>query len=154
MTATNHALTGAVIALAVKQPVLAVPLAFVSHFVLDAIPHFGIHEDDHGKRNSHWLFRTVISIDTVLAVTMLITIPLLASETISWWVILLGMLAGIAPDSIWIYRFIRNMRNKLVRPYGRVAKFHQDIQWSEKPWGLSVEVAWVIASLVTISVLS
>jgi hypothetical protein len=154
MTATNHALTGAVIALAVKQPVLAVPLAFVSHFILDAIPHFGIHEDDHIKRNSHWLFRTVISIDTVLAIAMMITIPLLASETISWWIILLGMLAGIAPDSIWIYRFIRSMRKKLVQPYGRVAKFHQDIQWSEKPWGLSIEVAWVIVSLVTISVLS
>lgn len=154
MTATNHALTGAVIALAVKQPVLAVPLAFVSHFILDAIPHFGIHEDDHAKRNSHWLFRTVISIDTVLAITMLITIPLLASDIISWWVILLGMLAGIAPDSIWIYRFIRSMRNKLVRPYGRVAKFHQNIQWSEKPWGLSVEVVWMVASLVVISVLS
>lgn len=154
MTATNHALTGAVIALAVKQPVLAVPLAFASHFVLDAIPHFGIHEDDHVKRNSHWLFRTVISIDTVLAVAMIITIPLLANETVGWWIILLGMLAGIAPDTIWIYRFIRLMRNKLVRPYGRVAKFHQNIQWSEQPWGLNIEVVWVIASLVTISALS
>lgn len=154
MTATNHALTGAVIALAVKQPVLAVPLAFASHFVLDAIPHFGIHEDDHVKRNSHWLFRTVISIDTVLAVAMIITIPLLANETVGWWVILLGMLAGIAPDTIWIYRFVRLMRNKLVRPYGRVAKFHQNIQWSEQPWGLNVEILWVIASLVVISILS
>ena len=143
MTATNHALTGAVIALAVKQPVLAVPLAFASHFVLDAIPHFGIHEDDHVKRNSHWLFRTVISIDTVLA-----------NETTGWWVVLLGMLAGIAPDTIWIYRFIRLMRNKLVRPYGRVARFHQNIQWSEKPWGLGVEIAWMVAALVVISVLS
>ena len=142
------------IALAVKQPVLAVPLAFASHFVLDAIPHFGIHEDDHVKRNSHWLFRTVISIDTVLAVAMIITIPLLANETVGWWIILLGMLAGIAPDTIWIYRFIRLMRNKLVRPYGRVAKFHQNIQWSEQPWGLNIEVVWVIASLVTISALS
>lgn len=154
MTATNHALTGAVIALAVKQPVLAVPLAFASHFVLDAIPHFGIHEDDHVKRNSHWLFRTVISIDTALAITMILTIPLLANEIVSWWIILLGMLAGIAPDTIWIYRFIRLMRNKLVRPYGRVARFHQNIQWSEKPWGLGVEVAWMVAALVVISVLS
>ena len=46
MTATNHALSGALIGLAVMQPILALPLAFVSHFMLDAVPHFGF--DEHG----------------------------------------------------------------------------------------------------------
>lgn len=154
MTATNHALTGAVVAMAIRQPLLAIPIAFLSHFVLDAIPHFGIHEDDHSKRNNHWLFRTVISVDTVVAATMLITIPLLANENSSWWIILLGMLAGIAPDTVWIYRFVRLMRNKVIRPYGRIAQFHQNIQWSEKPWGLIVEIAWMIGCLIVIGQLA
>jgi glucose-6-phosphate-specific signal transduction histidine kinase len=154
MTATNHALTGAVVAMAIHQPLLAIPLACLSHFVLDAIPHFGIHEDDHAKRNSHWLFRTVISIDTVLAASMLVTIPLLAHGNVSWWIILLGMLAGIAPDAVWIYRFVRYMRNKIIHPYGRIAQFHQNIQWSEKPWGLVVEIVWMIVALIAISSLA
>ncbi len=41
MTGFNHAVTGALIAGAVGNPFLAIPLAFASHFVLDAIPHFG-----------------------------------------------------------------------------------------------------------------
>jgi hypothetical protein len=32
---------GAIIALAISQPLIALPLAFVSHFVLDALPHYG-----------------------------------------------------------------------------------------------------------------
>ena len=42
MTATNHALTGATIATLVRQPYLAIPLAFLSHFFCDALPHFDI----------------------------------------------------------------------------------------------------------------
>jgi hypothetical protein len=44
MTGFNHGMAGAVIALTVKQPVLAVPLAFLSHFATDMIPHFGLDE--------------------------------------------------------------------------------------------------------------
>ena len=42
MTGFNHGMTGAVIALTVKKPELAIPLSFLSHFAQDAIPHFGI----------------------------------------------------------------------------------------------------------------
>jgi len=147
MIATNHALTGAAIVLAVKQPALALPLAFLSHFILDAIPHFGIHEDEPVKRNGHWLFKGVVSVDVVLVMAALIAIPLIFSESISGWWILLGMLAGVSPDSVWIYRFLQEVRTKIVKPHGRFARFHQRIQWSEKPWGLGVEVAWVAMML-------
>lgn len=144
MIATNHALTGAAIVLAVKQPALALPLAFLSHFLLDAIPHFGIHEDEPVKRNGHWLFKSVVSVDVICAVAALIAVPLLFDGAVSAWLILLGMLAGIAPDSVWIYRYIYEIRTKIVRPHGWFAAFHQRIQWSEKPWGISVELAWAV----------
>ncbi|MFZ1324307.1 MAG: hypothetical protein WAQ57_04090 [Candidatus Saccharimonadales bacterium] len=41
MHTVNHAAAGAGIALAVRQPLLALPLALASHFVLDALPHYG-----------------------------------------------------------------------------------------------------------------
>src|SRR5206468_8014016 len=42
MTATNHALTGAFIGLAVGNPLVAIPAAFASHFICDALPHFDV----------------------------------------------------------------------------------------------------------------
>lgn len=154
MIATNHALTGAVIVLAVKQPALALPLAFLSHFILDAIPHFGIHEDQPIKRNGHWLFRSVVIVDVALVIAALAAVPLLFGGTISGWWILLGMLAALSPDSVWIYRFLNEVRTKIAKPHGRFARFHQWIQWSEKPWGLSVEFAWAITMLVLMSDIS
>jgi len=151
MIATNHALTGAVIVLAVKQPALALPLAFLSHFILDAIPHFGIHEDEPVKRNGHWLFKSVVSSDVILAVTSLIAVPLIFGGDVSGWWILLGMFAGISPDSIWIYRFLQEVRSKITKPHGRFARFHQRIQWSEKPWGLGVELAWIVMMIALMS---
>ena len=149
MTATNHAMTGAVIALAVRQPALAIPLAFASHFVLDSLPHFGIYEDDVLKRNRHWLFRTVTSIDIPLMLVLLFVAPHLAAKKLAWGVVLAGMLAAIAPDSVWVYRFFNEIKTQQWRPGSRYSRFHQAIQWFEQPIGLIVEVIWLgLMSLV------
>lgn len=42
MTATAHALVGAAIAVKIANPVVALPLAFVSHFVFDMLPHWDV----------------------------------------------------------------------------------------------------------------
>jgi len=41
MLVTNHVLSGAVIGAEVRNPWIAFPLGFASHFVLDAFPHWG-----------------------------------------------------------------------------------------------------------------
>ena len=46
MLVTNHVLSGAVIGAAVRSPWLAFPLGVVSHFALDATPHWGKWDDD------------------------------------------------------------------------------------------------------------
>ncbi len=46
MLVTNHVLSGAFVGAAVRSPWLAFPLGVVSHFVLDATPHWGDWEDD------------------------------------------------------------------------------------------------------------
>src|SRR5437868_12727087 len=42
MTATSHALVGTVIAAKVGDPLLAIPLALLSHLILDMIPHWDV----------------------------------------------------------------------------------------------------------------
>jgi len=151
MTATNHVMTGAVIALVVKQPALAIPLAFASHFVLDAIPHFGIYENDVIKRNRHWLFRTVLGIDIPLMLGLLVVIPYLAAGKLAWGIVLASMIAAILPDSIWVYRFIKEVKTKKWEPGGWYPRFHQAIQWFEKPAGLIIELVWLSAMSVIFS---
>jgi len=52
---------------------------------------------------------------------------------------------------VWIYRFLQEFRTKITKPHGRFARFHQRIQWSEKPWGLGVEVAWIVMMIALMS---
>jgi len=42
---TNHVLSGALVGLAVPGPASAAAGGFASHFLLDAVPHFGVDEE-------------------------------------------------------------------------------------------------------------
>jgi hypothetical protein len=151
MTATNHALTGALIALVVKQPSLAIPLAFISHFILDAIPHFGIEEDSIFARNKSALFWQVVSTDAVLFVASVVALPVLvffSNSGIHPWVIIASMFAAYIPDSVWAFRFARENLTGAWEPGGRFVRFHRSVQWSETEQGLHVE--WIWAAIITV----
>lgn len=157
MTATNHMLTGALIAVTVQRPELAIPLAFVSHFALDAIPHFGFEEDDVVVRNGMKLFRTVMSIDIAACISALIVLPTVAHLThmaVRPWAVATCMLAAYSPDLIWLYRYVREMREKRPQPKGKFARFHQKIQWSETLHGMHAEFVWGGLMLLLFSALS
>ena len=139
-------MTGAVIALSVKQPAIVILLAFASHFVLDMIPHFGIYEDDVIRRNRNWLFRTVVTIDIIIMLALLVIVPHLAAAKLAWGIVLAGMISALSPDLLWVPMFIREVRTKQWRSGGRFVTFHQSIQKFEKPIGLIVELVWLIAT--------
>lgn len=138
MTGTNHALTGALIATAVGNPVVAIPLAFGSHFVLDALPHFG---EDLDKRSS--LSRKVWIIDGVCLVIGLVI--LLITQN---WLAAIGALAAISPDFVWIYKYIvEEKRGKLPPKEKRgLNKFHSQIQRYESKKGIYFEIIWFIVA--------
>ncbi len=141
MTGTNHIVTGAVIALAVKQPVLSVVLAFCSHFVLDALPHFGFSSWQERQKHKN-LFNTVVWFDCIAA---LITILLLVINGAPGLVYAAG-LAAYAPDLVWVYRFIirERMGTKGPGPNGLFSRFHASIQTRERPSRFYAEIAWLI----------
>lgn len=135
MTATNHILCGAVIATLIQNPVLGVPVAFASHFVLDALPHFGYKDVDDTKIIlRHKLGRAVIITD-VLVVCLLAVLLYQAKP----YALLLGVVAW-SPDLIWSYIYVfyeRHDKNHIRRG---LTNFHQQIQRYERPWGLIVEL--------------
>ncbi|HEY1835971.1 MAG TPA: hypothetical protein VGG13_04080 [Candidatus Saccharimonadales bacterium] len=144
MTTTNHALTGAAIALAVKQPELAILLALASHFAVDAVPHYGYDGGGFGDAFKHKM--TFVS-EAINIIGIPLLVYLLWRQSIWAW---LAAFAAVSPDLMWVYRYFWFERKGLTPPTGPITKFHIKIQWAERPWGVAVEYAYfaLIATLV------
>jgi hypothetical protein len=154
MTATNHMLTGAVIAAAVQQPVLVVPLALLSHFVLDAFPHFGVEESDSAARNNHPLFKAVLTIDLIVLFAALLFVPMIFDTHVPAWVLLVGMMAAYAPDVVWLSHFWHDRQGHPRKAPGRLTRFHQKIQWFERPPGIIAEIIWFAGALTALALIA
>lgn len=138
MTGLNHALTGAVVAAAIKRPEIALPAAFLSHFVVDMIPHWNYRVP--GKlRNKH----TVMVADLTISLFLLWLLSI-SSFHVSGWVIFLAGLLAISPDFMWLPYFITGKPSKMSKqtPLHIARRIHKNIQWSETDGGLYVEAVW------------
>jgi hypothetical protein len=111
MTASNHAMTGAAIALAVKEPWLAVPLAFASHFVLDYIPHFGF-EKFGGYFKHKKGFHRLIRLDALLLACFLIFLFVSGAPFLAF----ICAFVACSPDLAWVYRYSINERFGQFKP--------------------------------------
>lgn len=134
-------LTGAVISMAVTQSYLAIPLAIASHFVLDALPHFGevgVGKEGYFSR----LKRTVIIVDV-----------LIASVVLGWllihshWLAAVCAIAAVSPDFVWIYREAVIRLKSSIKPRNAFSRFHERIQLGERPWGLIIEIVFAVGML-------
>jgi hypothetical protein len=139
MTGFNHGMAGAVIALTVKQPVLAVPLAFLSHFATDMIPHFGLDEKQLFKRH----FNIVLAADFLFAVFLMAMLAILFPKHIL--LIWACMIAAASPDLMWAYHrlYVEHFK-KRPKKLGRIANFHSRIQWSQTVPGFLIEAIWFV----------
>ena len=139
MTGTSHAITGATIAAVVAQPAVALPLAFVSHYICDMIPHVGTKDvppaESQAAANRIYLLDFGL-ICVFFGVLYLVNAPL---------VVLAGaFLAGI-PDIVWFYRYIYKEIMLKIRPHAMIwfNAWHARIQWSETlRYGIAVEVVY------------
>lgn len=134
MTGINHALTGVSIAVFIDKPILALPLAFLSHFLLDLLPHFGEIFENRRKFS-----KTVWSID--LLCVLLFLLLLIFQQN---WYFLIAAIFAMSPDFAWIYRFtVSEKYGKLPpKPENKFNKFHASIQKLEFRWGIIVEIMY------------
>lgn len=141
MTGFNHVLTGITIAVVVRQPVLAPLLAFVLHFVLDSIPHFGDEEYTPWTKK---LIRLLI-IDGVLCFTFLGLAIWLFPDL--WGVVTLCAFTATLPDFLWIAHYKYGLTHWFFT-------FHKKIQWGERPWGMYVEIPYMIVLCILLGFLA
>lgn len=147
MTGANHVLTGAVIGAVIKEPAAALPLALASHFVLDSLPHFGFSSWEERKKYKN-LLEIVLIVDAIMLVAV---VSLLLNTSATWLVIACAAIA-VAPDLVWVYRYIVPERfGKLEPAKGMwLTEFHRNIQKREFPRGFIIEY---VAFTVLIAVL-
>jgi len=138
MTATNHALSGALIGAFVPLP-LAIPLAFISHFVLDAIPHYGIPLK---KRNNTFVYRLIVYGDTLVALSIAATALLLHK----WNMEIVGWIA-YSPDALWVLHYFMQDQNLHIQTKNKFMEFHRYIQRWERPWGIAIDLGVTAALL-------
>lgn len=128
MTGFNHVLTGMVLAVTIQQPLLAPVAALCSHFIADALPHFGGVEwfESWGKR-----MLALVIIDGVLSLIFLaVGFALFPEHRV---LLAVCAAAATAPDWLWLLYYKFGARHKFF-------DWHQAIQRYERPWGAYVEL--------------
>lgn len=128
MTATGHAIIGTLIAAKFGDPTLAVPLAFGSHIVADALPHW-----DEGvnprKSKQKIAFDAVFDVIIGFVISYLIVFTLFPQTNLMYvftmilvsqsldWITAPYYLFGIKPFKIF-YKFQKLFDNPQDKPWG------------------------------------
>lgn len=150
MTVTNHMMTGAVIAAAVQRPLLAIPLAFLSHFAIDMLPHYGYGHIPPHLRDKQKNFLAKQTLDTYFALALFWLVPYMLRNHVTPVVTALCMLASAVPDFVWAIEYIMAQphRRGTYRERSWFTRLHKAIQWCERTWGIYVELAWFAATVL------
>ena len=141
MTATNHTITGILIASVVKEPLLALPIALISHLVLDMLPHYG------GKKLSQKSksFKIMLAVDCGVAASILLLVA--AAQPTGWLLMVSCGILAASPDLLWLPNWLRTLSGKKLKPRNKLENFLGRIQWCERSWGWMVEVVYYAAAL-------
>jgi hypothetical protein len=154
MTITNHMLAGSVIALAINEPILVLPLAYASHFFMDALPHFG-YPGGHNfseaiKIASKHRLSYIVSVATTITVIGVLSFLVINSL---WLALVCGFLAVI-PDGLMLLNYVLFERKGYAPKGPRLylylnLQLHGKVQ-NERPEYLYVEVLVFIMLLATL----
>lgn len=117
MLETPHVVVGAAIATKIVNPLLAIPLAFLSHFALEKVPHWNPHLNTEKKKYGRITTQstTIIVADVLLSLVLggYITSRALP-DTGHAVTILLASFAAVLPDVIEAPYFFLNMKSKFI----------------------------------------
>ena len=146
MLETPHALVGAAIATKIPNPVISLPLAFASHFVLDMVPHWNPHLNTelktHGKVTKR--SRNIVIVDVVSALSFgtLMATPFATSPTHMIY-IFLGAFVGVLPDVVEGPYFFFNWKPAAIKKWLAFQKSIQ-VDTTLVP-GIATQIATIIA---------
>jgi hypothetical protein len=145
---TPHVIVGAAIATNVANPLVSLPLAFFSHFVLERVPHWNPHLNTelktHGKISKQT--KMVVFFDSTLALTSGVIIASLALPDINrFFIIIFACFLSVLPDVIEAPYFFLNKKGKF---FDFWIKFQKSIQVDTAAFpGLTTQFLTILAAL-------
>ena len=155
MILSTHAVVGgAISSLFPSDPILAAAAGFVSHFAIDAIPHWdyplrsisvGKGADNRRLRLSRAVMTDLICIGVDACAGLALAIWLFATPA-SVWAIALGALAAMAPDPL---QFVHSIHPR--EPLVTLQRFHRWMHSNRKlAWKLGVSSQIAFAAAVSV----
>ena len=143
MIATCHILTGAAIAVKTQNSALGLVLAFLSHFILDFIPHKEYNVD---FKHKFWKFSLLDILKITLDVLVGILIILAINKSII--ISLAGGFAAIFPDIIGPL-LLAMPKNKVSEAYYdfHIKKIHSLKNKIPKNWEIFTQVLIILISV-------
>lgn len=152
MLLTPHTFVGAAIAVAVPNPLIAVPLAFVSHFVGDLVPHWDFYSGTlPAERIKGWRPIAVMA-DLVFGVATGMTFTLYGlwvqdSSSLALNFFLCGI-AAVLPDALCA----TTLYGKSFKSLKWLYSLQEKLQIQAKlPWGIITQIIVVLVSFLVIS---
>lgn len=146
-----HVALGAAIATKIPNPALAIPLALVSHFVLDQIPHWNPHfyteTQKYGKPKKESTTFALVDIALALGFGLFIASTVLPNITHAL-VIVICSFFSVLPDLVKSPYFFLKFRPKWLGGY---VKFERSLQADTNPVaGMLTQALVIIGSLLWI----
>lgn len=141
MTSVSHALIGAAIASRVVDPFTVAVIAFTTHFVCDAIPHWDLGTNWRGR--SKRITGTLAIAETMIAVfgSYLLFMNFVPNK----FALALGIFFSVLPDLLQApYYMFKNAPSICVISHNAQSAIHERLQ---APWGVLTQVATVAAFL-------
>lgn len=142
-----HITTGAVIGQKMSDPVVICIIAFLSHFILDRIPHWNYYVPS--RYNGWALLKTIPDVlpSAIIYLTFIFSFP------DQWLYITLGVVFAALPDFLTLTKFIPGLK-KIFLPLNN---FHLKVQGKlqeahKRVWGLAIQ-AFYLALLIVIFII-
>lgn len=152
MLETPHVFVGAAIATKIPNPLIAIPLAFASHFVLEMVPHWNPHLNTEVDKFGHITKKSTIitAIDSTLALG---SGTFIAYQFLPDWghaaTIFFACFASVLPDVIEAPYFFLNIRSRIIEKWITLQKSIQN-DVSIIP-GLATQLATIAAAIFWIA---
>lgn len=148
MLETPHVAVGIAIASKIPNPLLAIPLALASHFILDMTPHWNPHINREIKKLGYPTKKSlnIIRADSLIALVMGLTIAYQAiPNSMQAFNVLACSFFAVLPDVVEIPYYFFRRKDFIVEKW---ITWQKSIQNDVAPWlGLTVQAIIVIASL-------
>lgn len=152
MTAPNHALAGALIGLTVANPFIGIPLAIVSHFILDTLPHYDPPGSTTEKIIGSKQFLYVQLIGGA-ALCFLLVLLLAIFRPHHWVIAAFCAFFATSPDLLSLPRFISVKRGgRDIKDQHWFWRFHVRLQGKTAPRFIGIELIWFIVFATVLAV--